>query len=64
MDLTVRRIPVGPDLLADAAAMRAVCDDATIMIVGSAPSFPYGLIDPIGALSDLAVSRNLSYNFV
>jgi glutamate/tyrosine decarboxylase-like PLP-dependent enzyme len=29
------------------------------MIVGSAPCFPYGLIDPIEALSELAVRRGL-----
>ena len=59
MDLEVQRIPVGDDLLADASAMAAACDDATIMIVGSAPSFPYGLIDDIAALSELAASRNV-----
>lgn len=59
MEIEVRRVPVGPDYLADPAAMAAVCDAATMMIVGSAPSFPYGLIDPIAALSELAVSRDL-----
>jgi glutamate/tyrosine decarboxylase-like PLP-dependent enzyme len=59
MELEIRRIPVGSDLLADAAAMAAVIDDQTIMLVGSAPSFPYGLIDDIEALSDVAVARNL-----
>jgi glutamate/tyrosine decarboxylase-like PLP-dependent enzyme len=29
------------------------------MIVGSAPCFPYGLIDPIGDLSELALARDL-----
>jgi glutamate/tyrosine decarboxylase-like PLP-dependent enzyme len=31
----------------------------TLMLVGSAPCFPYGVIDPIGELSDLALARNL-----
>ncbi len=59
MDLEVRRVPVGPDLLADTTAMAEACDASTIMLVGSAPSFPYGLIDPIEQLSRLAVERNL-----
>lgn len=59
MDLEVRRIPVGPDWLADVTAMGEACDAATIMLVGSAPSFPYGLIDPIAQLSSLAMERNL-----
>jgi glutamate/tyrosine decarboxylase-like PLP-dependent enzyme len=59
MDVEVRRIPVGSDLLADTPAMADACDTGTIMLVGSAPSFPYGLIDHIGALSELAVARDL-----
>ncbi|MDZ4370090.1 MAG: pyridoxal-dependent decarboxylase [Phenylobacterium sp.] len=58
MEIEVRRTAL-TDYLADPAAMAAAADDATIMIVGSAPNFPYGLIDPIMALSDLAVARDL-----
>ena len=32
---------------------------ATVMLVGSAPSYPYGIIDNIGAMSDLATRHNL-----
>ncbi len=59
MDIEVRRVPVAADLLADVPAMAGAADENTIMLVGSAPSFPYGLIDPIEALSDLASQRNL-----
>jgi sphinganine-1-phosphate aldolase len=58
MEIEVRRAPLDA-LLADPAAMAEAADAATIMIVGSAPCFPYGLIDPIGALSDLALARDL-----
>ncbi|WP_334160848.1 pyridoxal-dependent decarboxylase [Phenylobacterium sp.] len=58
MEIEVRRTPLR-DYLADPAAMAAAADAATVMIVGSAPNFPYGLIDPIGALSELAVARDL-----
>lgn len=59
MDIEVRRIPVGQDLLSDTEAMRSAVDEQTLMIVGSAPSFPYGLIDHIDELSELAVEKNL-----
>ena len=59
MSLDLRRIPVGDDLLADVTAMRAAVDANTIMVVGSAPSFPYGLIDPIADLGELAVEQDL-----
>lgn len=58
MEIEVRRTPLKA-FLADPEAMEAVVDDATIMIVGSAPCFPFGLIDPIDALGDLAVRRDL-----
>lgn len=58
MEVEVRRIPL-KDYLADPAAMEAAIDGATFMIVGSAPCFPFGLIDPIGALGDLAERRGL-----
>ena len=59
MSMEVRRIAVGGDLLADVAAMADAVDDNTIMLVGSAPSFPYGLIDPIEELGRLAEKKNL-----
>lgn len=59
MGLEKRRIPVGENHLADIAAMAKACDENTIMLVGSAPSFPYGLIDPIEELGILASKKNI-----
>lgn len=58
MDLEVRRAPLR-EHLADPEAMAGLCDERTIMLVGSAPCFPFGLIDPIEALSELALKRGL-----
>lgn len=58
MDLEIRRIACGQNLLADPAAMSAAIDANTMMIVGSAPCFPYGLIDPIEALGQIAEREN------
>lgn len=58
MEVEVRRTPLKA-WLADPEAMDAAADGATIMIVGSAPCFPYGLIDPIARLGELAESRGL-----
>ncbi|MDZ7684529.1 MAG: aminotransferase class V-fold PLP-dependent enzyme [Gammaproteobacteria bacterium] len=59
MQLEIRRIPCGDDLLADPDAMAAAIDDNTIMLVGSAPCFPYGLIDPIGELGRVASDKGI-----
>jgi len=58
MDIEVRRVPV-KDYLADVAAMDAAMDAQTLMISGAAPCFPFGLIDPIEALSALAERRGV-----
>ncbi len=58
MEIEIRRVPLR-DYLADVEAMGKAADDRTIMIVGSAPCFPYGLIDPIAKLGELATARGL-----
>jgi sphinganine-1-phosphate aldolase len=59
LGLEIRRIGVTGDFLADPDAMRAAIDERTIMLVGSAPCFPYGLVDPIPALGEIAREREL-----
>jgi sphinganine-1-phosphate aldolase len=59
LGLRIVRVPVGEDLRADVAAMGAAVTRRTLMIVGSAPCFPYGLVDPITRLSDLAEERGV-----
>lgn len=59
MDLEVRRVPCGPDYRADVAAIEGAIDTETIMVVGSAPCFPYGVFDPIQELNDLAARRQI-----
>lgn len=56
------RIPVGPDYRADVAATARAISKNTIVIVGSAPSFPHGAIDPIAELSELARSHGIGFH--
>ncbi|KAK9108525.1 hypothetical protein Syun_024536 [Stephania yunnanensis] len=48
------RVPVTKEFLADAKVMRQFINKNTILIVGSAPGFPHGIIDPIEELGALA----------
>jgi len=59
MDLEVRRVPVLPDLTMDVAGIETAIDADTIMIVGSAPNFSFGSIDPITELSAIAMRRGV-----
>jgi sphinganine-1-phosphate aldolase len=59
MDLELRRVPVAANYRADVPAMARAIDAETMMLVGSAPCFSYGTIDPIAALGQVAQERGL-----
>jgi sphinganine-1-phosphate aldolase len=48
------RVQVGQDQVADPEAMEASITDRTILLVGSAPSYPHGVVDPIPDLARVA----------
>ena len=52
-------VPPGADFRTDAAAARALLNDQTILVVGSAPSYPQGVIDPITDLAALAQEHGI-----
>lgn len=52
-------VPVREDFRVDVAAMRDKINANTIMMVGSAPSYPHGVVDPIRDLSALALQHDL-----
>ena len=56
------RVPVGADFRADVEATRAAITKNTVVIVGSAPPFPHGIIDPIEELSELAREHNIGFH--
>jgi len=58
--LESRRTAVGADWRADVAAMEAAVDGSTVLVVGSAPQYPQGVIDPIEAIAELAAARNVN----
>ena len=58
LQMEIRRIPVGDDGRADVAAMEASIDANTILLVGSAPCYPYGVIDPIPEIAATASARD------
>jgi glutamate/tyrosine decarboxylase-like PLP-dependent enzyme len=56
------RVPVGPDYRADVAATKKAVNRNTIVIIGSAPGFPHGVIDPIAELSELARRKRIGFH--
>lgn len=55
-------VPVAADGRADVAATEAAITPSTAVIVGSAPCFPNGLIDPIDELAALAQARDVGFH--
>jgi sphinganine-1-phosphate aldolase len=56
------RVPVGGDQRADVRAMRRAVNRDTVALVGSAPSFPHGVIDPIEDLAAVAAERGIGFH--
>lgn len=54
-----RRIPVDSTWHADVDAMAAAIDGNTVLLVGSAPQYPQGVIDPIADIAALAASGDI-----
>ena len=59
MDLELRRGTLRADKRADTASLAELIDDRTIALVGSAPCFPHGVVDPIEELSALALDADV-----
>jgi len=61
-NVRIMHVPVGDDFRANVDAMRAAITPNTIMMVGSAPSYPHGVVDPIGSLAAIAQERGLLFH--
>lgn len=58
--ITIRYVPCpAPSYKASMSHVRSLINSNTILLVGSAPNFPHGIIDDISGLSKLAVKYKL-----
>jgi glutamate/tyrosine decarboxylase-like PLP-dependent enzyme len=58
----LRRVAVRTDWRADVEAMARQIDSNTILIVGSSPQYPQGVIDDIPALANIALQHNVNFH--
>ncbi|OGO52095.1 MAG: sphingosine-1-phosphate lyase, partial [Chloroflexi bacterium RBG_16_68_14] len=61
-NIDIVRIPVDEAFRADVGATEKAITDNTVVLVGSAPQFPHGVVDPIEELSELARSRGIGFH--
>ena len=59
LGMRVVRMQRSPDFRADLEGIARAINENTVMLAGSAPSYPYGVTDPIKALGDLARANGL-----
>jgi sphinganine-1-phosphate aldolase len=55
-DMPIHTVPVRDDWTADVDAMASVVNERTVLVVGSAPQYPQGVVDPIPEIAALAAS--------
>ena len=61
-DVKAVHIPVTEDFRADVNAGRAAVNANTVLMVGSAPAYPHGVVDPIRELAAIAMERDISFH--
>jgi len=59
LDIKVVTVPQLDDLTVDLEGIENAITSDTIGIIGSAPNWPYGLVDPIEAFGQLAIKNDL-----
>lgn len=55
----LRILPLAADLRADVGQLEKLINRNTVMILGSAPEYPHGLIDPIAQMGEIAQRRGI-----
>ena len=62
LGLELRQAQLAADLRVDVDAVRALVTSNTVLIVGSAPNYPHGMIDPIPELAAIAQQAGASFH--
>jgi glutamate/tyrosine decarboxylase-like PLP-dependent enzyme len=60
--LELVHVPLADDLRADVTKAEQLIDDRTALVVGSAPNYPHGVVDPIPELAGLALERGIPFH--
>ena len=55
-------VGLAADLRVDVSALRAAISPNTILLVGSAPNYPHGIIDPVEEIGAIALANDLGFH--
>lgn len=57
--IKIRLLPLNAQLRADVSQLEGLINRNTVMILGSAPEYPHGTIDPIAAMGEIAQKHHI-----
>jgi len=60
--IKMRKIPLDKNFKADIKLVEKAINKNTVVIVGSAPAFPHGIIDPIEEMSQIALKHKIGFH--
>ncbi len=55
----IRQVPLDDNLVPNLKKLRSMINRNTVMILGSAPEYPHGTIDPIESMGEIAEKHNI-----
>jgi len=58
-DVKIRLVPLKPDFTPDLKKLKKMINRNTVMILGGAPEYPHGTIDPIAEMGEIAQKKNI-----
>lgn len=61
-DVEAVHVPVDDSFRADVEAASKAVDDNTVLMVGSAPAYPHGVVDPISDLAAIAEAKGIPFH--
>jgi glutamate/tyrosine decarboxylase-like PLP-dependent enzyme len=62
LGIELRQVPLDADHRARVDEAERLLTDDTVLLVGSAPNYPFGTVDPIPELAALAAERGISFH--
>ena len=62
LEIELHQVPLDDDYRARVSEAEKLANENTVLVVGSAPNYPFGTVDPIPELSELAESKGASFH--
>ena len=62
LDLEFAQMPMGDDLRTHPSALDGMITPDTVLVVGSAPAYPFGMVDPIPEMAQIASDAGVPFH--